>query len=40
MKPQTQPREGKVRYALVAWLLGAPTIVVIIAAIWGGLFNW
>ena len=40
MKTATQHHEGKIRYAAAAWLLGAPTIVIIIAAIWGGLLSW
>jgi hypothetical protein len=40
MTPKTHIREGKIRYALAAWLLGAPTILIIIALIWGGIFSW
>jgi hypothetical protein len=40
MTPNTIQRSGKVRYALAAWLLGAPTILIIVALIWGGVFNW
>ena len=34
------PRHGKVSYALIAGLLGAPTIIVIIALMIGGVFKW
>jgi hypothetical protein len=34
------PRKGKVSYALLATLLGAPTIIVIIALLIGGVFKW
>lgn len=33
-------RSGKVRWALAAWLLGAPGIVIILALLFGGVFNW
>lgn len=38
--PSTFTRAGKVRYGVAAWLLGAPTIVIIIALLFGGLFKW
>ena len=34
------PRQGKISYALIAGLLGAPTIIVIIALLIGGVFRW
>jgi len=34
------PRKGRVSYALIAGLLGAPTIIVIIALLVGGVFHW
>lgn len=34
------PRKGRVSYALIAALLGAPTIIVIIALLIGGVFKW
>lgn len=34
------PRKGKISYALIATLLGAPTIIVIIALLIGGVFKW
>ncbi len=34
------PRQGKVSYALIAGLLGAPTIIIIIALLIGGVFKW
>ncbi len=34
------PRAGKVSYALIAGLLGAPTVVIIIALLIGGVFKW
>jgi len=40
MRTTTPIREGKIRYAAAAWLVGAPTIVIIIAAVWGGLLTW
>jgi hypothetical protein len=30
---------GRISYGVVAWALGAPTIVIIIALIWGGVFK-
>jgi hypothetical protein len=39
MKNLTQ-RAGKVSYALIAGLLGAPTIVIVIALLIGGVFRW
>jgi hypothetical protein len=39
MKDLTQ-RAGKISYALIAGLLGAPTIVIIIALLIGGVFKW
>jgi hypothetical protein len=41
MQSQTPtPRQGKISYALIAGLLGAPTVVVIIALLIGGVFKW
>jgi len=40
VKRFSNTRAGKVSYALVAGLLGAPTIVVIIALLVGGVFRW
>jgi uncharacterized membrane protein len=34
------PRTGRISYALIAGLLGAPTIIVIIALLVGGIFKW
>jgi hypothetical protein len=34
------PRQGKISYALIAGLLGAPTIIVVIALLVGGIFKW
>lgn len=34
------PRKGKISYALIAGLLGAPTVIVIIALLVGGVFRW
>jgi hypothetical protein len=39
MKTLTQ-RAGKISYALIAGLLGAPTVVIIIALLIGGVFKW
>jgi hypothetical protein len=36
--PNTRP--GRISYALIAGLLGAPTIIVIIALLVGGVFRW
>ena len=36
MNAENAPREGKVRYAAAAWLLGLPLPVIIIALLWGG----
>jgi|GEM_PF-2318933 len=33
-------RFGKISYGIIAGLLGAPTIIVIIALLWGGIFKW
>lgn len=33
-------RRGRISYALIAGLLGAPTVVVIIALLVGGVFRW
>ena len=33
-------RAGKVSYGIIAWLLGAPTIVIIIALFVGGIFKF
>lgn len=38
MTPNTRP--GRISYALIAGLLGAPTIIVIIALLVGGVFRW
>ena len=40
MTPNTQTRPGKISYALIAWLLGAPTLLVILALLIGGMFKW
>jgi len=32
-------RAGKVSYGIIAWLLGAPTIVIILALLFGGVFK-
>ena len=34
------PREGKIRYAAAAWLLGLPLPVIIIALLWGGCMRF
>ena len=33
-------RAGRISYGIIAGLLGAPTIIIIIALIWGGVFNF
>ncbi len=33
-------RAGRVSYGIIAWLLGAPTIVIIIALFVGGIFKF
>ena len=33
-------RAGRISYGIIAGLLGAPTIVIIIALIWGGVFTF
>jgi hypothetical protein len=33
-------RAGRISYGIIAGLLGAPTIIVIIALVWGGVFHW
>lgn len=33
-------RAGRVSYGIIAWLLGAPGIVILIALMWGGCTNW
>lgn len=33
-------RSGRISYAALAYLLGAPGIVVVIALLWGGCTNW
>ncbi len=33
-------RAGRISYGIIAGLLGAPTIIIIIALIWGGVFSW
>ena len=42
MTPQDEPttRLGKVRYGMVAMLLGLPLPIVLIALIWGGCTKW
>lgn len=40
MTPNTPKRSGKIRWALAAWLLGAPGILILIALFWGGALNW
>jgi hypothetical protein len=40
MTTNTTPRSGKISYALIAGLLGAPTIVIIIALLIGGVFKF
>lgn len=40
MDATLNPRAGRISYALIAGLLGAPTIVIIIALLIGGVFNW
>ena len=36
----TTKRAGKVSYGIIAWLLGAPTIVIILALVFGGVFKF
>jgi len=38
-RPRVQ-RAGRISYGIIAGLLGAPTIVIVIALIWGGVFSW
>ena len=33
-------RLGRISYAAIAWLLGLPLPIVIIALLWGGCTNW
>ena len=40
MTPNTQTRSGKISYAVIAWLLGAPTILIIIALLIGGVLKF
>ena len=40
MLRSTRSRAGKVSYGIIAWLLGAPTIVIIIALFVGGIFKF
>jgi hypothetical protein len=35
-----EPREGKVRYALAAWLVGLPLPFILLALVIGGCTNW
>lgn len=35
----TTQRAGRVSYGIIAWLLGAPTIVIVIALFVGGIFK-
>ena len=38
-RPRIQ-RVGRISYGIIAGLLGAPTIIIVIALIWGGVFSW
>ena len=38
-RPRFQ-RYGRISYGIIAGLLGAPTLIIIIALIWGGVFSW
>lgn len=41
MQPQSPvARLGRVSYAAIAWLLGLPLPIIIIALLWGGCTNW
>ena len=36
MDTNNEPREGRISYGLVAWLLGLPLPIILIALLWGG----
>ncbi len=38
-EPRLQ-RAGRISYGIIAGLVGAPTIIIIIALIWGGVFKF
>jgi uncharacterized membrane protein len=40
MTADNQPREGKIRYALAAWLIGLPLPFVLLALLIGGCSSW
>ena len=40
MNSNSEPREGRVRYGLAAWLIGLPLPFVILALLWGGCTHW
>ena len=40
MQSHSEPREGRIRYAAAAWLLGLPLPFILIALMWGGCTNW
>lgn len=40
MHNDTTKREGKIRYAGAAWLLGLPLPIILIAWLIGGCTNW
>ena len=40
MLRNTTQHAGKVSYGIIAWLLGAPTIVIILALLFGGVFKF
>jgi len=40
MNTNTEPREGKIRFAAAAWLLGLPIPIILIALLWGGCTQW
>lgn len=40
MNTNTEPREGKVRFALAAWLLGLPLPIILLALLFGGCTEW
>lgn len=38
-QPRVQ-RAGRISYGIIAGLLGAPTMIIVIALLWGGVFSW
>ena len=40
MNANNEPREGKVRWALAAWLLGLPLPIILLALLFGGCTRW